>query len=233
MAVRSRIVIVDDEVDLAGAYAEYLCDLGHEVTTVPSAAALDDVLAKQVVDLVILDLNMPGERGLDVLRRLRDQGIGPVLILTGMAEPVERVVGLELGADDFVVKPIEPRELAARAIGLLRRYGRADRELVAFERATVDLTASRLLRDGRPPERLAPGEVMLVRTFADRPNLVLSRAELMRLAPAESRDAYDKAVDNRIARLRAKLDTGAIVTVRGRGYMFVPPHGGAEPTPSR
>jgi DNA-binding response OmpR family regulator len=232
MAVRSRIAIVDDEVDLAEAYAEYLADLGHEVMTLPSAAALDDLLAQQTVDLVILDLNMPGERGLDALQRLTERGIGPILILTGMGDPIERVVGLELGADDFVVKPVEPRELAARAIGLLSRYGRADRELVAFEDATVDLTASCLLRDGRPPQRLAPGEVMLVRTFASRPNLVLSRTELMRLAPAEARDAGDKAIDSRVARLRAKLETAAIVTVRGRGYMFVPPHQSSDYTVS-
>jgi DNA-binding response OmpR family regulator len=96
--------------------------------------------------------------------------------------------------------------------------------LVAFERATVDLTASCLLRDGRPPEPLSPGEVLLVRTLADHPNVVLSREDLIAHAPAESRDVDGKAIDRRIARLRAKLETGMIATVRGRGYMFVPPN---------
>ena len=223
MPRRARIAIVDDEVDLAEAYGEYLSDLGHTVFVARSAAALDDLLAREPVDLVVLDLNMPGEKGLSVLRRLQARAIGPVLILTGNPDPIERVVGLELGADDFVVKPVDPQELAARIAGLLRRYGRGERSLVAFENATVDLTASRLLRVGRPPERLGPGEVLLIRTFASRPNQVLSREDLMRLAPAETQDAFDRAIDNRVARLRQKLDTRAIVTVRTRGYMFVPP----------
>ena len=232
MVKRARIALVDDEVDLAEAYAEYLGDLGHEVSVAASAAELDRIMERTSIDLVILDLNMPGEKGLEVLRRLRRSGATPVLILTANPDPFERIVGLELGADDFVVKPVEPQELAARAAGLLRRYGRAERELVAFENATVDLTASRLLRVGYPPERLGPSEVLLVRTFASRPNQVLTREELMRLAPGETYDAFDRAIDNRIARLRQKLDTEAIVTVRAKGYMFVPPERRGEVPPS-
>lgn len=220
---RAKIAIVDDEVDLAEAFAEYLSDLGHDVQVAGSAAELDAILERTALDLVILDLNMPGESGMEALRRLRGEGSPPVLILTANTDPIERVVGLELGADDFVVKPVEPQELAARAAGLLRRYGRGAREVVAFERATVDLSASRLLRIGHPPERLGPGEVLLVRVLASRPNQVLTRDELMRLAPGESLDAFDRAIDTRIARLRQKLDTQAIVTVRAKGYMFVPP----------
>lgn len=223
MAQRAKIALVDDEVDLAEAYAEYLADLGHEVAVAASTAELDVIMERMKLDLVILDLNMPGEKGIEALRRLRHAGGPPVLILTANPDPIERVVGLELGADDFVVKPVEPQELAARAAGLLRRYGKAERELVAFENATVDLTASRLLRVGHPPERLGPSEVLLVRTFASRPNQVLTRDELMRLAPGESYDAFDRAIDNRIARLRQKLGTEAIITVRAKGYMFVPP----------
>jgi DNA-binding response OmpR family regulator len=223
MAARARIVIVDDEVDLAEAYAEYLEDLGHDVTVASSVSGLDAEMARGPVDLVILDLNMPGEGGMDALRRLRGAGFGPVLILTANPDPIERVIGLELGADDFVVKPVEPQELAARAAGLLRRYGGAARDLVAFERATVDLGAARLLRIGQAPERLGPGEVVLIRTFTRHPNQVLTREDLMRLAPADSHDAFDRAIDTRIARLRQKLDTETIVTVRAKGYMFVPP----------
>ena len=225
---RARIVIVDDEIDLAEAYAEYLSDLGHEVELAGSATQLYGIIGRKPIDLVVLDLNMPGEGGLDVLRRLRAEGISPVLILTGVPEPIERVVGLELGADDFVVKPVEPQELAARVAVLLRRYGRSDRDVIAFEKATVDLTASRLLRPGHRPERLTAGEIMLLRTFASRPNQVLSRDELIHLAPAEDREAFDRSIDSRIARLRQKLETNAIQTVRGRGYMFVP----TDPTPT-
>ncbi|TGD94032.1 response regulator transcription factor [Methylobacterium nonmethylotrophicum] len=222
MGQHAQIVIVDDEVDLALAYAEYLSDLGHEVTVAQSGAELDARAARGPIDLVLLDLTMPGERGLDVLRRLRAAAPVPVLILTANPDPIERVLGLELGADDFVVKPVDPQELAARVASLLRRYGRGRREVVAFERASVDLTASRLLRIGAPPERLGPGEVLLVRTLAAHPNRVLTRDELLRLAPGDSHDTLDRAMDARIARLRQKLGTACIVTVRGRGYMFVP-----------
>jgi DNA-binding response OmpR family regulator len=221
MPRRCRIIIVDDEVELAHAYAEYLSDLGHDVTALPSTAELDKLLAKSSVDLLILDLNMPGERGLDALRRLRKTC--PILILSAHADAIERVVGLELGAEDVLAKPIDPRELAARVLGVLQRYGRIERELIPFERTTVDLTASCLLSEGKAPERLSPGEILLVRTFLDNPNVVLSRDDLLERAPAESHEADAKAIDSRVARLRAKLDTEAIVTVRGRGYMFVPP----------
>jgi DNA-binding response OmpR family regulator len=220
VARRSRIVIVDDEVDSVAAYAEYLSDLGHDVLVVPSTAELDILLARDSIDLVILDLNMPGERGLDALRRLGKTC--PILILSAQADYYERVVGLELGADDFVSKPVDPRELAARVLGVLQRYGRVERELIAFERTTVDLTAACLMRENEAPERLSPGEILLVRAFVGHPNVLLSREKLIELAPGESHDVDTKAIDNRIARLRAKLDTESIVTVRGRGYMFVP-----------
>jgi DNA-binding response OmpR family regulator len=174
-------------------------------------------------DLIILRIGSPGGQCLDILRRLRRVEAGAVLILTANTDPFERIVALELGADDVVAESVEPQELAARVAGLLKRYGRGTRSIVALERATVDLTASRLLRVGRAPERLGPGEVMLVRTFAGRPNRVLSRDELIREAPGDSADAFDRSIDSRIARLRQKLDTQAILTVRARGYMFVPP----------
>ena len=115
MARRSRIVIVDDEVDSVAAHAEYLSDLGHDVLVVPSTAELDILLARDTIDLVILDLNMPGERGLDALRRLGKTC--PILILSAQADYYERVVGLELGADDFVSKPVDPRELRRACLG--------------------------------------------------------------------------------------------------------------------
>ena len=223
MARYAKLILVDDEPDLVEAYAEYLSALGHEVRTASSAAACDALLEREGADLIVLDVNMPGENGLDYLRRLREARSLPVLVLTGNPDTIDRVIGLELGADDFVIKPCDPQELAARVAGLLARYKVANREVVQFEHATVDLTASRLLRIGHPPERLGPGEVMLVRVFAARPNLLLKRDELMDLAPADSHEANDRAIDTRIARLRRKLGTEAIITVRGHGYMFVPP----------
>ena len=223
MARFAKLIIVDDEPNLLDAFADYLSALGHEVRTASSAAECDALLDREPADLIVLDVNMPEESGLAYLRRLRQTRTIPVLILTALPDPVDRIAGLELGADDFVLKPCDPQELAARIAGLLRRYKVASREVVQFEHATVDLTASRLLRIGHPPERLGPGEVMLVRVFAARPNILLTRDVLMDLAPADSAEANDRAIDTRVARLRRKLRTDAIVTLRGHGYMFVPP----------
>lgn len=217
------IAMVDDEPDLLDAYAEYLGDLGYDVVLAASAAEFEDLLTRHRVDLVVLDITMPGEDGLSLLRRLRGALAVPVLVMTAVTDRVDRILGLELGADDLIGKPAEPQELAARIAGLLRRAGARPRELLAFEASTVDLTAARLLRVGQPPEPLRPGELMLLRAFAANPNRILGREELIALAPADSRDAGDRAIDMRIARLRAKLKTEAIVTLRGRGYMFVPP----------
>ena len=215
--------MVDDEVDLQEALAEYLGDVGFDVKTAGSVAECERLLDQFSFDLIVLDLNMPGSSGLDYLGRLRDRFEGAVLVLTANTDMVDRVAGLETGADDFVVKPVDPQELAARISGILQRRGTGRRDLIRLERVTVDLTASCLLVQGQQPERLGPGEVVLLRIFAQRPNTILTRNELIELAPAESLDANDRAIDTRVARLRRKLDTEAIVTVRGHGYMFVPP----------
>lgn len=216
-------MLVDDEPDLLEPLAAYLADLGYEVDAAASGPEALRKLDRQPADLAVLDLNMPGLSGLDLLRRLRDDHGIPVLVLTGNRDPVERVAGLETGADDFLLKPIEPQELAARVGGILARRGRGRRDVLRLERVSVDLSASRLLRFGAAPERLGPGEVMLLKAFAAHPNRVLTRDELIELAPADTRDANDRAIDARLTRLRRKLDTDAIVTVRGHGYMFVPP----------
>lgn len=223
MARRPKVAVIDDEIDLQEALSEYLSDLGFDVMTAGSVEGCERLLAGDVFDLIVLDLNMPGSSGLDYLGRLRDHFDGAVLVLTANTDSVDRIAGLETGADDFVVKPVDPQELAARISGILQRRGASKRELIRLERATVDLTASCLLQHGKAPERLGPGEVVLLRVFAHRPNVILTRNELIDLAPAESLDANDRAIDTRVARLRRKLDTEAIVTVRGHGYMFVPP----------
>jgi DNA-binding response OmpR family regulator len=217
------IAMVDDEPDLLDAYAEYLADLGYVVAMAGTVPAFEQLLASRRPDLVVLDISMPGEDGLSLLRRLRGDLDMPVLVMTAVADRVERILGLELGADDLIAKPAEPQELAARIAGLLRRHGSRPRELLQLERSTVDFSAARLLRVGAPPEPLRPGEIMLLRAFAAHPDRILSRDALMELAPADSREAGERAIDMRIARLRQKLDTEAIVTLRGRGYMFVPP----------
>jgi len=226
MTSAARLLIVDDERDLAEAFAEYLGDLGHDVAIAGSAWELEAALARGAVDLVVLDLDLPGRSGLDLLR----DGVFPeetaIVVLTGNPDRIDRVVGLELGADDYVQKPVDPRELAARIGGVLRRRLGRRRPLVVFETVSVDLTAARLLRADGPSDRLSPGEISLIRAFAENPGRVLGREELIGMAPAEDADAFDRSIDSRIARLRRKLGTEAIRTVRGFGYVFDPPQPG-------
>jgi DNA-binding response OmpR family regulator len=229
MSRRSRIVLVDDERDLTEALAEYLSRLGYDVTCCAAAWELDAALAAEAPDLLVLDLNLPGEGGLSILARLGTERAFPVLVLTANQDVVDRVLGLEMGADDFVVKPVNPRELSARIGGLLNRQAGRARALVMFETASVDLAAARLLKADGGSERLSAGEIALIRAFSLHPGRVLTRDELLELAPGESQEAFDRSIDSRITRLRRKLSTEALQTVRGRGYVFHPPHAGAGP----
>lgn len=229
MARRGRIAILDDEPDWVEAVHEYLVDLGYDVDRLAAAWELEPYLARERPDLIILDVGLPGENGIDILIRTDLASDIAVLVLTGNPDPVDRVLGLELGADDYVQKPVELRELAARVAGILqRRLGRRH-NLVVFETTSVDLVAARVLRTDGSTERLSAGEVALIRAFADSPGKVLTREEIMERAPAEDEEAFDRAIDSRIARLRRKLDTEAIRTVRGHGYVFDLPSHGAGP----
>jgi len=228
MARRGRIAVLDDEPDWSDAVKEYLTDLGYDVDCLKAAWELEPYLAREKPDLIILDLGLPGEGGIDILIRTDLASDIAVLVLTGNPDPVDRVLGLELGAEDYVQKPVELRELAARVAGILqRRLGRR-RNLVVFETASVDLVAARILKADGSTDRLSAGEVALIRAFADNPGKVLTREEIMERAPAEDEEAFDRAIDSRIARLRRKLDTEAIRTVRGHGYVFDLPNHGAE-----
>ena len=223
MTSAARLLIVDDERDLAEAFAEYLGDLGHDVAIAGSAWELESALDRHGADLVVLDVDLPGRSGLELIRDGAIPEGTAVIVLTGNPDSIDRVIGLELGADDYVQKPVDPRELAARIAGVLRRRQGRRRPLVAFETVSVDLAAARLLRENGIAERLSPGEISLVRAFAENPGRVLSREELIDLAPAETADAFDRSIDSRIARLRRKLGTETIRTVRGFGYVFDPP----------
>ncbi len=228
MARRGRIAVLDDEPDWSDAVKEYLTDLGYDVDCLRAAWELEPYLAREKPDLIILDLGLPGEGGIDILIRTDLASDIAVLVLTGNPDPVDRVLGLELGAEDYVQKPVELRELAARVAGILqRRLGRR-RNLVVFETASVDLVAARILKADGSTDRLSAGEVALIRAFADNPGKVLTREEIMERAPAEDEEAFDRAIDSRIARLRRKLDTEAIRTVRGHGYVFDLPNHGSE-----
>jgi DNA-binding response OmpR family regulator len=231
MSAPPRIILVDDEPDLVEALAEFLALLGHRAEVARSGAELERLTALEPADLVVLDLGLPGEDGRAILERLRRTFDGPVAILTGRNDPIDRVLLLELGADDFIAKPIEPREFAARINGLLRRCSGRERPQLRLERSFVDLRAARMFHDAGHTERLTAGEVALVRAFMDNAGRVLSRDEILALAPAGDDETFDRAIDSRISRLRRKLDTEAIRTVRGEGYAFDPPPLRRDPEP--
>lgn len=229
MSRGARIWLLEDEADLASACVEYLTDRGFDARAADSAAALDALIARDgAPDLLVLDYGLPGEHGSQVLARLAPGKRFPILVATGESDTMERVIALELGADDYLVKPFDLRELAARAAGLLGRYGHGARRLVRFGDTTVDLTAQQILRAGGT-EPLGPGEIALIRAFIDRPGRLLTRQRLIELAPADETEVYDRAIDTRVSRLRRKLGTGSIRTVRGHGYVYEPgdPAGGA------
>ncbi len=222
MASRGRIILVDDEPDLIEAFAEYLNDRGFEALTIPGGYAYETLAAERPPDCVVLDLAMPGENGRDLLMRIRRGGDVPMIVMTASGELIDRVLCLEAGADDFVQKPVEPRELAARIQGLLNRRSGVKRDLARFETSTVDLNAALVMHDDGTEERLGIGEIMLLRAFLQHPNRLLSRDDLLDLAPAQDRDALDRSIDPRVTRLKRKLATEWIQTRRGHGYIYAP-----------
>lgn len=223
MSAPVRIAFVDDGTGQAGELADYFSGLGYDTVALADGWALEGHLRQTGCDLVVLDVDLPGRSGLDLLRDSPALADRAVILLTVRADPVERVLGLELGADDVLIRPVEPRELAARVAAVIGRRQGLRRTLVLFETVSVDLVAQRLLRAGGASERLTAGEIALIRAFAARPGRVLGREDLIALAPADSEDAFDRAIDSRVARLRRKLGTGSIHTVRGHGYRFDPP----------
>ena len=236
---RRHLAVVEDEADLRQSVAEYLELQGYEVSQAGDGAELRALLERADIDLVLLDLRLPGEDGLSILRDLRQVNDLPVIMVTAMGDPVDRVVGLEVGADDYVVKPFELRELLARIRTVLRRAGagrgaavetapgQADAGRVRIGGATLDLKARRLF-DGNGAEVSMTGmEFDLLKVFVERPNRVLTRDQLLDLAHNDSWEPFDRSIDIRIARIRKKVEVEpanptAIKTVRGAGYMFVP-----------
>src|SRR5262249_57830124 len=202
-----------------------LCDGG---------ASLRKTIAQQVPDLIVLDLNMPEEDGLSIIRDLKRRTSVPIIMLTATASAIDRVVGLELGADDYLAKPCELRELLARVRSVLRRAARPvaaaaspPRHLVRFGTKWLDLDG-RLLRDEEDNEHpLTASEYSLLKAFAENPKRVLTRERFLELANARDAEAFDRAVDMRIMRIRRKIEPdpahpSVIRTVRGGGYLFSP-----------
>ena len=224
----ARIAVVDDETDIREMLVDFLGAEGHEVIVAADGAALDEVLAGGAApDLFVLDVGLPGRNGFEIARALRASLDPGIIMLTGTGDLVDRVVGLEIGADDYLAKPVALAELAARIAAVLRRRsaGRAPVEGVAFGSFRFDLRAFSLLDTAGRPVDLSPMEVDLVAAFATNPGRVLSRDELMRLAPPRDDDSNDRSIDHRVTRLRRKLEADPehpqlIKTVRGAGYIY-------------
>jgi len=229
----TRALIVDDDKEICALLCAYLADFGIEARGVHDGAAMRRALAEQTPDVIILDLMLPGEDGLTLCRQLRASSNIPVIMLTARGEPADRVVGLELGADDYVVKPFDPRELVARVHTVLRR-ARSDggnvghpgeSERVRFEGWTLDVGTRQLTTPRQVVVPLSNAEFRLLWTFIERPRRVLNRDQLMDAARGSASTAYDRSIDLLVSRLRQKLDDDPrdptlLKTVRGEGYLF-------------
>jgi two-component system OmpR family response regulator len=235
-----HIAVVDDEAPAREMVGDYLRLHGFEVTLCDGGSTLRQSIAKQMPDLIVLDLNMPEEDGLSIVRDLKQKHAVPIIMLTATASPIDRVVGLELGADDYLAKPCELRELLARIRSVLRRSavvaapplaagaptGHA-RAPIRFGTKWLDIDAQVLRDDDGNEHPLASSEFALLKAFAENPKKVLSRERLLDLAEAREREAFDRAIDVRITRIRRKIEPNpahpsVIRTVRGAGYLFSP-----------
>lgn len=229
-----RILVVDDDPALRELLTTYLAANGFTVEAVGDGAAMRATLAGGLPDAIVLDLMLPGEDGLALTRTVRTQSNVPILMLSARGEEVDRVIGLEVGADDYLAKPFGPRELLARLRALLRRGQAATADLPVtgeqrFGPFVLDAAGRRLFRDSHEVS-LTGAEFGLLVAFVARPNRVLSRDTLVDLLKGYDRDPFDRSIDIRVTRLRRKIETDPatpayIRTVRGEGYLFNP-HGG-------
>ncbi len=221
-----RILMIDDDSRLAGMVSDYLGGAGFRLTIAGTARDGEALLKRETFDAIILDLMLPDADGLDLCRRLRATTDVPILMLTARGEPMDRVVGLELGADDYLAKPFEPRELQARLRAILRRKGSAGpkSEVLRFGRLEIDKGA-RVVRVDGEERSVTSYQFALLLALAERAGRVLSRDALMDLLKGEKLEAFDRSVDVHISRIRAAIEDDPkkprrILTLRGTGYVF-------------
>lgn len=224
----TRILVVDDDPEILELLEQYLTQQGFEVLTALDGTAMDAVLEEEEVDLIVLDLMLPGEDGLSIARRLKKASDMPIIILSAQGEDVDRIVGLEIGADDYLGKPFNPRELLARVRAVLRRArgGDVKPNVIEFGRFRMDLNAHQLTK-GDEVVNLTSGEFDLLRILAEHPNQVLHRDKILELLTGEERSRFDRSIDVRITRLRGKIEADPsapvyIKTIWAKGYMFCP-----------
>ena len=232
LGVASTLLVVDDDVELRELTAEYLTQQGYRVVTAEDAKAMDSVLFEHSVDLVILDLMLPGEDGLSIAKRLKASSALPIIMVSAQGEDIDRIVGLEIGADDYLAKPFNPRELLARVRAVLRRgTGLADSNkgkatLFEFGDCKLDIKSHQFTRAGELVP-LTSGEFDLLSILVAHPNQVLNRDRILDLLTGAERSPFDRSIDVRVTRLRGKLEPDPaqpafIKTVWGKGYMFCP-----------
>jgi two-component system phosphate regulon response regulator OmpR len=238
MSSAGTVLVVDDDQTVREMMLDYLSSHGFDVTQAESGEAMRAALKLRVPDVVLLDLNLPGEDGLSLARYLRENYEVGIIMVTAAGDTVDRIVGLEMGADDYLAKPFDPRELRARLKSVLRRvHSRANAKLptaqesasrrLRFGRCQLDLASQQLYDANGAEVAITTMEFDLLRVFADHPNQVLSRDRLLTLTRNRDWEPFDRSIDIRIARLRKKLEDDpehpqVIRTVRGTGYMFVP-----------
>ena len=230
----TRVLVVDDDPAVRQMLAEYLGAHGYEVRQAASGQAMRAELERAVPAIVLLDIGLPGEDGLTLARYLRERHEVGIIMVTGAGDVVDRVAGLEVGADDYIAKPFDPRELRARLKSVLRRTGSAAKPAKAppgrrikVGTCTLDLDTHQLLDAKGEELPLTSMEFDLLRVFAERPNQVLSRDQLLTHTRNREWEPFDRSIDIRIARLRKKIELDpekprVIKTIRGAGYLFIP-----------
>jgi DNA-binding response OmpR family regulator len=233
MSGQPKILVVDDDADLRWMVNKYLSKHEYSVTLAEDGEKMREALERESFDLAILDINLPGEDGLSLARYLRGNHDIGIIMLSAAAEVFDRIVGLEMGADDYVTKPFEPRELLARVKSVLRRVQNTAEagvdgtaRLMKFGEFSLDLDAHQLLNQENQVVSITSMEFDLLKAFAENPNKVLSRDQLLNLSHNRDWDPFDRSIDIRITRLRRKIEREPsrpqiIKTVRGAGYIFV------------
>lgn len=232
--VKPQLLVVDDDPKIVSLMEKFLNAYGYKVFTADCGEALHRILEKESVDLIILDILLPGDDGFEVCRQIRQHYRTPIIMLTAVSECTERILGLEMGADDYLTKPFNPHELLARVKAVLRRSLNKDAvsaanipqsTKVTFQRWTLDKLSRRLVSPDGVDVTLTEGEYHLLQVLTDHPQQVLTRSALAELTQNREAGPFDRSIDVRISRLRQKIETNPkfpaiIKTVRGGGYIF-------------
>jgi two-component system phosphate regulon response regulator OmpR len=232
-ATSAHVVVVDDDEDVRSTVAEYLRRNGLAVSEADGGAALREIMGQRPIDLAVLDINMPGDDGLTLAREIRASGDAGIIMLTAKSDDIDRIVGLEIGADDYVTKPFNPRELLARVKAVLRRATRGGESPATMGREVqmgkcrLNLDTRKLYEADGSEVPLTAMEFDLLKCFAEHPRRVLTRDQLLDLAHSKEMEAFDRSIDTRITRIRKKVEKDpakpeCLKTVRGAGYVFNP-----------